>query len=89
MNFLKNVQISPIGKADYLLTSQFKVCFLEIFLMLILGQHDNFDHIWLKCSFFDEDNPINFDQIWLKNSVFDRGNSMNFDQTWVKFELFP
>ena len=58
--------------------------------MLILGQHDNFDQInlWLKCSFFDEDNPINFDQILLKNSVFDRGNSMNFDQIWVKFELF-
>ena len=74
--------------ADYLLTSSFKVCFLEIFLMLILGQYDNFDQIWLKCSFFDEDNPINFDQIWPKNSAFDRGNSMNFDQIWVKFELF-
>ena len=55
--------------------------------MLILGQYDNFDQIWLKCSFFDEDNPINFDQIWPKNSAFDRGNSMNFDQIWVKFEF--
>ena len=39
--FSKNAQISPIGKADYLLTSSFKVCLLEIFLMLNVGQHDN------------------------------------------------
>ena len=46
--FLENAQISPIGKADYLLTSSFKVCFLEIFLMLNVGQHDNlrsFSHL--------------------------------------------
>ena len=39
--FSKNEQISPIGKADYLLMCSFKVCFLEIFVMLNVGQHYN------------------------------------------------
>ena len=52
--FSKNEQISPIGKADYLLMCSFKVCFLEIFVMLNVGQHYNLRNyltLWIFIKF--------------------------------------